>query len=199
MKAIIFDRAGEPEQVLRLGDVPVPEPRGGELLLKVGARPIHPADLSFIRGQYRVRPAFPQVAGLEGVGVVVDRGPTASFAPGTRVAFRWPGAWAEVTAVPEYRLIPVPDDVPDPVGCQFSLNPLTAWALLDEAEVKQGDWVLMTAGASTVSNLVAAVARARGIHTIGLVRGAAQAAALGSGADQWSLSRTPRCSRGSPR
>lgn len=178
MKAIVFDRAAEPDQVLRLDDVSEPEPRADEQLVRVTARPIHPADLSFIRGQYRIRPSLPQVAGLEGIGVVLGRGRTGQFAPGTRVAFRWPGSWAEVSAVPEHRLIPVPDDVPDAIACQISLNPLTAWGLLDEAEVEPGDWLLMTAGASTVSNLVAAIARSRGIHTIGVVRGdAAQGAA----------------------
>jgi NADPH:quinone reductase-like Zn-dependent oxidoreductase len=68
------------------------------------------------------------------------------------------------------------------MACQISLNPLTAWGLLDEAEIAPGDWLLMTAGASTVSNLVAAIARSRGIHTIGIVRedvaeGAARSAA----------------------
>ncbi|HEX5209862.1 MAG TPA: hypothetical protein VFW10_18970 [Steroidobacteraceae bacterium] len=67
MKAIVFDRAGEPDQVLRLDDVSEPEPRADEQLIKDAARPIHPADLSFIRGQYRIRPSFPQVAGLEGM------------------------------------------------------------------------------------------------------------------------------------
>lgn len=108
MKAIVFDRAGEPDQVLRLDDVSEPEPRAGEQLVRLTARPIHPADLSFIRGQYRIRPSLPQVAGLEGIGVVLGRGRTGPFAPGTRVAFRWPGSWAEVSAVPEHRLITVP-------------------------------------------------------------------------------------------
>lgn len=178
MKAIVFERAGEPDQVLRLDDVSEPEPRAGEQLVRVTARPIHPADLSFIRGQYRIRPSFPQAAGLEGLGVVLGHGRAGRFAPGTRVAFRWPGSWAEVAAIPEHRLITVPDDVPDEMACQISLNPLTAWGLLDEAEVEPGEWLLMTAGASTVSNLVAAIARSRGIHTIGIVRGdAAQGAA----------------------
>lgn len=163
--------------------MPEPEADPDELLVKVVARPIHPADLAFIRGQYRIRPASPQVAGLEGVGVVLDRGRAASVAPGTRVAFRWPGAWGEIAAVPRQRLIAVPDDVSDGVACQFSLNPLTAWALLDEAEVHSGDCVLMTAAASTVSNLVAAVARSRGIRTIGVVRGDPATAAARSGAD----------------
>ena len=72
MQAIVFDRAGEPGDVLRLVERAVPEPVGDQVLVKVAARPIHPADLAFIRGQYRVRPQFPQSAGLEGAGVVVS-------------------------------------------------------------------------------------------------------------------------------
>jgi NADPH:quinone reductase len=182
MRAIAFDRPGEPEQVLKLADVTAPQLRSGEQLVKVTARPVQPADLSFIRGQYRIRPSVPQVAGLEGVGMVLE-GPSGPFAKGTRVAFRWPGSWAELAAVPGDRLIPVPADIPDGAACQISLNPLTAWALLEEAEAKSGDWVLLTAGASTVSNLIAAIARARGIRTIGIVRGEAAVAALRAAAD----------------
>src|SRR5882672_10332795 len=99
MQAIVFDQAGEPGDVLRLADVVTPTAHDGEVLVKVSARPLHPADLAFIRGQYRIRPSFPQIAGLEGVGMVIA-GPTGTaFSPGSRVAFRWPGAWAEIAAV----------------------------------------------------------------------------------------------------
>jgi NADPH:quinone reductase-like Zn-dependent oxidoreductase len=182
MRAILFDQPGEPEQVLRMADVPAPVLHAQEQRVRVTARPIQPADRFFIRGQYRIRPILPQVAGLEGVGVVLD-GPTGPFAKGTRVAFRSPGSWAELVAVPAERLIPVPQGIPDAAACQISLNPLTAWALVDEAEATSGDWMLLTAGASTVSSLIAAIARARGIRTIGIIRGDAAAAAARSAAD----------------
>jgi NADPH:quinone reductase len=173
MQAIIFDRAGEAEDVLRHADAAVPVPVGNQVLINIVARPIHPADLAFIRGQYRVRPQFPQAAGLEGAGIVVKGPPNGPFLAGTRVAFRYPGSWAEYAAVPPERLIEVPADVSDDMACQISLNPITAWALLDEAKVKAGDWILLTAATSTVSNLVAAMAKPRGIHVIGVVRGTA--------------------------
>jgi NADPH:quinone reductase-like Zn-dependent oxidoreductase len=173
MQAVVFDIAGEPRDALRLTEVPAPQPGEGEVLVKVTARPIQPADLAFIRGQYRLRPSFPQIAGLEGSGVVLARPGRVAIAPGTRVAFRWPGSWAEVAAVPVRRLIEMPADISDEAACQISLNPVTAWALLDEAKVGAGDCILLTAAASTVSTLVAAMARRRGIHVIGLVRGAA--------------------------
>jgi NADPH2:quinone reductase len=171
MEAIIFGRVGEPADVLRHTEVAVPA--DNQVLVKVVARPIHPADLAFIRGQYRARPQFPQAAGLEGAGVVVKSPANAPFPIGTRVAFRYPGSWAEYAAVPPERLIEIPADIPDDVACQISLNPITAWALLDEARVSAGDWIMLTAATSTVSNLIAAIAKQRGVNVIGIVRGAA--------------------------
>jgi NADPH:quinone reductase len=181
MKALAFTEAGEPAHVLRLVEIPRPQPKPGELVVKVAARPIHPADLAFIRGKYRIRPSYPQVADLEGDGVVVDGG---DLAQGTRVAFRWPGTWADFAVIPLERAIVVPPRLRDDVACQISLNQMTAWGLLDEARVGAGDTVLLTAGASAVSNLVAEIARRRKIRVIGLVRGDAAEAAKRAEADQ---------------
>jgi NADPH2:quinone reductase len=171
MRAVVFNEVGDPQQVLQIADVEPPEPMDGHCLVKVDARPIEPADMSFIRGQYRIRPAFPQIAGLEGLGKVVKGLPGTPFAAGMRVAFRSPGSWAELAVVPVGRLIAVPDDITDLTGSQIALNPLTAWALLDECKAARGDCILLTAATSTVSNLVASIAQSRGIQTIGLVRG----------------------------
>jgi NADPH2:quinone reductase len=171
MKAVVFESVGEPNQVLALADLPCAVPSATDLLVRVSASPIHPADLAFIRGKYRLRPQFPQVAGLEGAGVVVVAGASTAIAVGARVAFRAPGAWGEFALVPASRAIPVPDDVADELACQFTLNPVTAAGLLDEAGCASGDWIALTAAASTVSNLVGAIARHRRIGVIGLVRG----------------------------
>jgi NADPH:quinone reductase len=171
MKSILFRQAGEPADVLQYADVAEPQINDGHALVKVTSRPIHPADLAFIRGQYRVRPSFPQVAGLEGAGIVIGSPRGAPFATGSRVAFRYPGSWAELVSVPFDRLIAVPPGVSDEAASQISLNPVTAFGLLDAAMVPPGDWILLTAAASTVANLVSAIARRRGINVIGLVRG----------------------------
>jgi NADPH2:quinone reductase len=171
MKSILFRHAGQPVDVLQYAEAAEPQIGDGHVLVRVTSRPIHPADIAFIRGQYRVRPSFPQVAGLEGAGVVVASPAGSPFATSSRVAFRYPGSWAELTNVPFDRLIAVPPGVTDAAACQISLNPVTAFALLDAAKVTSGDWILLTAAASTVANLVAAIARRRGINVIGLVRG----------------------------
>jgi NADPH:quinone reductase len=170
MKALIFTRAGEPQEVLQFADVEKPQIPQNGVLVRVSTRPVQPADLAFIKGQYRLRPTFPQTAGLEGAGVVVQA-VGADVRVGSRVAFRFPGSWAEFAVVPSPRLIDVPDDVSDETACQMSLNPVTGWALLHEARTVRGDWILLTAATSTVSNIVGTIAHERGINVIGLVRG----------------------------
>ncbi|MBS0534649.1 MAG: hypothetical protein JSR72_11380 [Proteobacteria bacterium] len=71
MKALVFRRAGEPRDVLEYADAPDPVATDGHAVVRGAMGPIHPADLAFIRGQYRVKPAFPQVAGLEATGTIV--------------------------------------------------------------------------------------------------------------------------------
>lgn len=183
MQAIVFDKAGEPAEVLRACDVSDPSLAGDVALVRVAARPIHPADLAFIRGVYRVRPKFPQIAGLEGCGEVIASPQGCRFRPGMRVAFRYPGAWADIAAVPIDRLIEVPDDIAEAQACQITLNPVTAWALLGESGAKAGDCIVLTAATSAVSNLAARMARQQGIHTIGVVRGDAGDAKTRSAAD----------------
>ncbi|HJV97039.1 MAG TPA: hypothetical protein VJ608_13420, partial [Albitalea sp.] len=164
MKAVLFDRGGEAAEVLRWGVAPVPAPRSGHVRIRVKARVIQPADFLFIAGRYRVQPQYPQVAGFDGAGVVdavaLDGDPTLV---GRRVAFRSPGAWAEYAVAPLSRIHAVPDDVDDETACQFPLNPLTAWGLLDVAATRPGGRVLATAGESSVARLMAALALDRGL------------------------------------
>jgi NADPH2:quinone reductase len=174
MQAIRFERTGDPSEVLTLGESPEPNPTAGQVLVEVEARNILPADASFVRGTYRVRPTLPQVAGLEGAGRVVAVGPGVSVAIGTRVAFRWPGAWAERIAVPVERTFPVPDDIPIEAAAQFTVNPLTAWGLLEASGTRPGDWIVLTAATSSLAAVVAALARARDQRVVGVVRAGAQ-------------------------
>ena len=59
--------------------------------------------------------------------------------------------------MPSSRLIEVPPEITDEVACQMSLNPVTAWVLLQESRARSGDWILVTAATSTASNIVGAM------------------------------------------
>lgn len=171
MQAIVFDQSGEPESVLALRDISSPSPNADQVLLRVSARPIQPADFLFIQGRYRIKPEFPQVAGLEGAGTIVSCGRgVSSHKVGDRVAFRSKGTWAEYALAPTSRIYPVPQGIPDSIACQFSLNPLTAWGLLAECNLSPSSRILVTAGRSVIARLLTKLARSKGLITTLLVR-----------------------------
>lgn len=176
MKSVVFETKGEPADVLRVVDAAVPEAAAGEALVRIIARPIQPADLAFIRGRYRIAPIYPQAAGLEAVGELVSAPSGSGYESGQKVALRWPGTWSEFAAVPLDRLIPVPAGINDDDACQMALNPITAWGLLAVADAPSGTALAITAGTSTVSQILTDLARMRGLFTIGIVRGGAAAA-----------------------
>ncbi|WP_442921157.1 alcohol dehydrogenase catalytic domain-containing protein [Mesorhizobium sp. Cs1299R1N1] len=167
MKAIVFDRPGVAEEVLENREMPDPACGPREALVRVTTRVIQPADLLFVADKYSIKPFYPQVAGFDGAGIVEAVGADiGELEVGQRVAFRSPGAWAEYAAVPIARIYPVPtefaDRLSDDVVCQFPLNPLTAWGLLDLASVKSGQRVLLTAARSVVAAVADQLARERG-------------------------------------
>jgi NADPH:quinone reductase-like Zn-dependent oxidoreductase len=170
MRAVLFHSVGEPRDVLTVSSVATPSLQAGELLVRVDARPIQPADQMFVRGRYRITPQIPQIAGLEGTGVVVAVNTDSAIRPGTRVAFRYPGTWAEYAIVPESRSYLVPEDISIDCAAQFSLNPVTAWALLNELGVREGDWIGINAPTSAVAQLAYEFARRRNVRVLGLQR-----------------------------
>ena len=165
--AVRFERTGEPTNVLSVDEIRAPVPGPGEVLVAMQASVVQPADSMFVRGDYRIRPSFPQVAGLEGTGIVVE-GSDSLIPSGTRVAFRYPGAWADLVAVPASRCYPVPEGIPVAIAAQFALNPLTAWALIEEAGVHAEEWVGITAARSAIARIAAAIAQHRDVRVLGL-------------------------------
>ncbi|AYL97734.1 zinc-binding dehydrogenase [Mucilaginibacter celer] len=170
MKALVFEQAGNAADVIQVKYLAFPKPGPGQLLIRVKASPIHPADLLFVAGKYRYQPVFPQVAGLEGAGYVEDAGHDSIVTKGSFVAFSKIGAWAEYVVVDEQDVVVLPDEFPLEKAAQLLLNSYTAYGLIQEAKVKSGDWLLLTAGNSTVSRIVIQLAAEKGICVIAAVR-----------------------------
>ena len=70
MKALVFDRFGEPGDVLQVRDVPIPEPGPGQVRVRMISSPVNPSDLLVVKGRYGVLPKLPATPGFEGGGVV---------------------------------------------------------------------------------------------------------------------------------
>lgn len=165
----------------------VPSPGPGQVLVKMLAAPINPADVNFIEGVYGIKPDLPSVAGLEGCGEVLACGPgVGSPAVGDKVIFlRERGTWASHVVCAADGVLAVPAAI-DPVqAAMLKVNPLTALRMIVEAgRPAPGSWVAQNAANSGVGQCVIQVARALGLHTINLVRRPEAMAGLGAlGAD----------------
>ncbi len=173
MKALIFRETGEPKSVLKLAEIPTPPLAPGEALVRVLLSPINASDLHMVRGRYGYQPELPASPGIEGVGIVQAVGPGVQGSlAGTRVVFvdTW-NTWREQIVCPADKLVPVPDGVDDSAAAASYINPLTAWALTISAHnLKEGDWLLQTAAASSVGKFVLQLAQQYRFKTINVIR-----------------------------
>jgi len=107
------------------------------------------------------------------VGMVEALGPGVKGPPvGTRVIFvaTWQ-TWREQIICPVDRLVPVPDGLDDPAAATSYINPLTAWGLTRSSHnLKEGDWLLQMAAASSVGKLVLQLAQQYRFKTINVIR-----------------------------
>ena len=173
MKALIFRETGEPKRVLKLEEIPTPPLAPGEALVRVLLSPINASDLHMVRGRYGYQPELPASPGIEGVGIVEAVGPgVQGTLVGTRVVFvdTW-NTWREQIMCPADKLVAVPDGLDVLAAATSYINPLTAWALTRSAhKLKEGDWLLQTAAASTVGKLVLQLAQRYRFKTINVIR-----------------------------
>jgi NADPH:quinone reductase-like Zn-dependent oxidoreductase len=183
MRAIVFDRFGDPAEVLQLRDVPVPEPGSGQVRVRMIASPINPSDLLVVRGAYGRRPALPATPGFEGVGVVEARGSglLGWLRRGKRVAVLngQGGNWQEQVIVPSRQVVPVPSSVPDEQAATFFVNPASALVMTRYIlNVPPRAWLLQTAAGSALGRMVIRLGRYYGFKTINVVRRREQAEEL---------------------
>ena len=174
-RAIAATRAGGPE-VLELREVPLPVVGDGELLVQVAAVGVNFIDTYRRAGIYPVD--YPSVLGTEGSGVVVAAGAHAEgFAVGDRVVWSdAPGSYAGHVVVPAARALAVPAQIDLQVAAALPLQGLTAHYLATSTyPVRDGDQVLIHAGAGGVGLLLTQLAVARGAHVVTTVSTAEKA------------------------
>ncbi|MFF5563787.1 zinc-dependent alcohol dehydrogenase family protein [Streptomyces sp. NPDC012623] len=185
MRALVFEHHGDPVESLLLTEMPLPDTPAGTVRLRLQARPVNPSDVMFVKGDYGRPAPFTRVGGstvspigFEGAGVVDQAGPGVRLEPGARVAVAVTGTWQEYVTAPEDAVIPVPDDLPLDIACQFTVNPFTAHLLLADLAVEPGDAIVLTASTSSVSRMIIRLARDRGVRCVCLARDTEQASRL---------------------
>ncbi|WP_279477529.1 zinc-binding dehydrogenase [Aureimonas sp. SK2] len=172
MKSALHETFGDPAEVLHLADSPAPEPGPGEVRVRTILSPIHNHDLWTVRGSYGYKPELPAIGGSEAVGTIeaVGEGVDASMV-GRRVAVAGVhGTWAESFHAKAGGVMPVPDEMEDEAAAQLIAMPFSAITLLEMLNVTQGEWVVQNAANGAVGRTLAALAEARGVHVVNLVR-----------------------------
>ncbi len=171
--AAVYKTHGNPADVLHVESQPWPTPSAGEVIVKMRAAPINPADLNQIEGKYPVRAQLPATPGFEGAGIVaeVDRDVT-NVAVGALVILPHNiGTWRDAVAVKADELVVVPPGIKPVHAAMLKINPMTAWRLLhDYVDLARGDWLIQNAANSAAGRAVIQIAHELGYKTVNVVR-----------------------------
>jgi NADPH:quinone reductase-like Zn-dependent oxidoreductase len=189
MRAIRQESLGGPD-VFELVEVPRPTAIPTEVLVRTLAAGVNPVDWkSRARGGFLGEPPF--TVGWDVAGVVEEVGfGVTRFAVGDRVFGmpRFPreaAAYAEYVTSPSRQLARIPDGLSDVEAGALPLAGLTAWqALVETADVRPGQRVLVLAAAGGVGHLAVQIAKARGAYVLGTARAAKHAFLADLGVDE---------------
>jgi NADPH:quinone reductase-like Zn-dependent oxidoreductase len=171
VKAIRIHEDGGPE-VLRYEDAPEPEPVPGEVLVRLRAASLNHLDLWIRKGLPSV--PKPRILGADGAGVREDTGERVVINPGiehgdriTVVGEHMDGTHAELVAVPEGNVYPLPESLSFEDAAAFPLVFETAYRLLvTKAQLRKGEWVLLWGIGSGVASAGLVISKALGARTL---------------------------------
>jgi NADPH2:quinone reductase len=173
MKAAFVDKPG-PADTIRYGDLPDPQPKAAEVLVKVGAVDVNPVETYVRSGAVAMPIPLPYIPGCDLAGTVVQLGPAARrFKVGDRV---WgsnqgllgrQGTFAELAAVDECWLYPTPASVSDQQIVATSLVGITAdLGLVRDARLRAGETLFIHGGTGGVGSMVVQMAKILGARVI---------------------------------
>lgn len=168
MKAILIND----DRSLRWDDVPNPVIKSDEVLVEIYAAALNRADLMQREGDYPPPPGCPEWMGLEVAGVIVEIGEQASQKSSWKIgdkvcALLGGGGYAEYVAVKYDMLMPVPENTSMAEAAAIPEAFATAYLnLFWEGKIKEGNTLLMNAGASGLASVIIPMAKAFGVRVI---------------------------------
>jgi NADPH2:quinone reductase len=170
MKAIRVHEFGDPE-VLRLGEIPTPQPGAGQVLVRMRAIGVNPVEIYIRAGTYARLPVLPYTPGNDGAGVVEQIGSDVSeFRPGDRVyvAGSVSGTYAEFALCKTEQVHRLPENVSFAQGAAIGTPYATAYrGLFQRADAEPGETVLVHGASGGVGTAAVQLARARGLRVFG--------------------------------
>ena len=171
MKGIVAHEYGGPE-ALKYEDVPVPEPKDNEILVRVIASGVNPADPLILNGKFAKEfgTHLPLILGYDMAGVVVKTGAEIrklKVGDPVYAYLLWGGGWAEYCISNEGESAIKPKSLSFTEAASVPLAALTAWqALVDVGKIQSGQTVLIHGGSGGVGSFAIQIAKARGARVI---------------------------------
>jgi NADPH:quinone reductase-like Zn-dependent oxidoreductase len=188
MKAIVIHSYGGPE-VLRYEDAPRPELKPNQVLIRVMATAVNPVDVAIREGHFKDG-ALPLIPGMDVAGFVEQTGAQATkFKRGDAVfaylSFQEQGGYAQFAVAGDDEVALKPKAIDFEKAAAVPLAATTAWqALVDKAQLKAGQTVLIQGGSGGVGSFAVQIAKARGARVIATASSANQAMLKQLGVDQ---------------
>jgi NADPH:quinone reductase-like Zn-dependent oxidoreductase len=189
MKAVVAHEYGAPE-VLKFEEVPRPEPKENEALVRVIASGVNPADPLTLSGKYAKEfgTHLPLIPGYEIAGVVEKTGANITKLKVGDAVYGYPtfgGGWAEYVTVQEWEVAQKPASLNFVEAAAVPMGALTAWqALVDVAKLQTGQTILIHGGSGGVGSFAVQIAKARGARVIATASTANQDLLKQLGADE---------------
>jgi NADPH:quinone reductase-like Zn-dependent oxidoreductase len=171
MKAVVAHEYGAPE-VLKFEEVPRPEPKEDEALVRVIASGVNPADPLTLSGKYAKEfgTHLPLIPGYEIAGIVEKTGPNVTKLKVGDAVYGYPtfgGGWADYVTVKEWEVAAKPKSLNFGEAASVPMGALTAWqALVDVAKLHPGQTILIHGGSGGVGSFAVQIAKARGARVI---------------------------------
>jgi len=171
MKAVVAHEYGGPE-VLKYEDAPLPEPKDDQILVRVIASGVNPADPLILNGKYAKEfgTHLPLILGYDMAGVVVKTGANVTklkVGDPVYAYLLWGGGWAEYCISNESESAIKPKSLSFTEAAAVPLAALTAWqALVDIGKIQSGQTVLIHGGSGGVGSFAIQIAKARGALVI---------------------------------
>jgi NADPH:quinone reductase-like Zn-dependent oxidoreductase len=171
MKAVIAHEYGAPD-VLKFEEVPRPEPKENEALVRVIASGVNPADPLTLSGKYarEFGTHLPLIPGYDIAGIVEKTGVNVTKLKAGDAVYGYPtfgGGWAEYVTVTEGEVAAKPASLNFVEAAAVPMGALTAWqALVDVAKLQPGQTILIHGGSGGVGSFAVQIAKARGARVI---------------------------------
>lgn len=174
MRAIRFDRFGSPSE-LQVQDVPKPEPKADEVLIKVQAASVSPSDVKNIQGAMKNITTLPRIPGRDFAGVVIagaqDWIGREVWGTGGDLGFTRDGTHAEFLLLPSAAVRPKPKTLSMEQAASVGVNYVTAWlCVMEAAQAKAGETLLVIGAKGGVGGAAAQIAQWQGLKVLGTVR-----------------------------